>query len=1365
MSSQIGGNIPPLNSANCKKDKRCLRQISRSATAARQNSSLSTGTDHSHLRPSITLRDTGLIPISTSPIHFKRSASKGIKRFGEHVNRQPRKKGNLNGSTVSPHHSVLVSFDVPFGLDKAKPINRHVIDTEACNEQDSSIPLDVHNPHVTGNEEYNEQVSLTPLAVLNSHNVPQSNHQNMDPSDMWEEDHDHSYFDNMSDHCLTGHHNEDYSEVCREIDHHIDTDKDQEMDAEQPASQPNSHSLSLDEYELSGKDTIEALTKYKKLTLTKSRFLGYLLTLGHIPLTAKQYQCISSTLNLFSPATQLPTYKTIRTTITQFLLDNIYPKSSIFKVKNNGREDLVKIQNVSSDIPRGNLISPEDCICLVLPSEWAKIDLSTPYLYYRLYPQNPRANDHILDIETVPVVRDRFYGFGNQTWLWALYNDVLNPAPIGTPITLVTSKPNKKDMKSRELFPWFEPRKQDQYSSPRFKISGFVGPMWMVGGNATASRMVSGNATASHQNSIGYKECTYFEKLIVDCLRDASHNGDTTEIPKRGPALPSKDRGRKQSSLFTLNDNKFSVSPGDICVLIRPLKRERCDVACLFVGSFIRSGSGFPCEKIIWVKEDSFRTNNFFNMYNAICCLTVNSIPQISSSFDLQEKTTHNTANNGRLLDGNPFHVYRFALYTDGFKKNKSIADSQSVTGCYLMPVGLPLSSQKSSTSVRVLTIIPPKANLNIVLDKILDDVLEGTTRGIQGTLPNGTRTTIFLDMVALLADYVVFPTICDLKGHSATSFCTTCNIQKHKDLTSSQCMYTTSVHSRRLGHIRLDSRNTEIRKTPLSQAMQRRLGVRSSNHGEAMTLPMVRFAFLLSQNHNIPLTCSGTPVVSTFFDSNQHVPPVPDHCVSGVIKNLLEVWFSYIATDKERSSCEIKIIRSIIDNGLPKVSNLLKWDNKKSFASMENISMTSLFTVLFVSSNIFQTDPEYIDNPLTPLFGHLNSLVSTMYCIPYTDTSSPSSQNSTLQEYYRKVQSTGTLYVEACEVFHQKHGSIAAPLDKPNIHRLLEICFHTIPHYGHALHVSELVLEMAHRTFKNWIEKNRNNQAHISAVERSLSKDRLNRIHILLHDAFSNSRTSHESRICLRSLFLGHKMSLLRTSSPEHMEFVKDVDDTLSSFLKNPYQTQLAGGPETEFFQVYGTRVWKAGHTIHNSKLPNHSTKLIDTLRLYKQRLTPPSSTNIRIVKNASLVYESRSSSSHLFSKTFGHHTISNSSPIYTHLESPLLASKILHPSRKSNTTTKFFFVVDLLLAVDAQVWALVYLLDLNNRAHSVKNQTPYLLSLDTHVRRAGIFHECSETCVADASKRKWVHHKTLLDGGRYRLISKEEGYPPRMG
>ena len=437
----------------------------------------------------------------------------------------------------------------------------------------------------------------------------------------------------------------------------------------------------------------------------------------------------------------------------------------------------------------------------------------------------------------------------------------------------------------------------------------------------------------------------------------------------------------------------------------------------------------------------------------------------------------------------------------------------------------------------------------------------------------------------------------------------------------------------------------------------------------------MVRYSHELRSNTPIPMTSLGTAVIHPFFDSNLNVPPVPDHCVTGVIKNLLVCWFLHFETDKERASCEIKILHSLSQNGLPGTSNVLKWDKHGKFVSVENISMTSLYTILFVASNVLQNDPAYYTNPLTNLFVQLDKVVSTMFFFPLETDSDETSQQTTLDNYYGKLQDDAQLYIRNCAEFHRLNPRLSSPLDKPNIHRLLELCYHTFPHYGHEFHVSELVLEMAHRNFKTWIEKNRNSLSHLSAVERSLCEDRLNRIYILLHDAFTDSYSSQHSKVCLRKLFLGDKASFLDSSNPRDAVFLEDVDETLRSFLQQPFQKQLLGGSDTEFFDVHGKRVWKAVHNISENTISSELQLEIDQLSKNIQHSSTTFSTSSpRLVRTASLVYESTITQPHLSSKTYSHHTIFSSTAIVANITDSQLDSSIIFPSYKSIQTRPFF-------------------------------------------------------------------------------------------
>lgn len=62
--------------------------------------------------------------------------------------------------------------------------------------------------------------------------------------------------------------------------------------------------------------------------------------------------------------------------------------------------------------------------------------------------------------------------------------------------------------------------------------------------------------------------------------------------------------------------------------------------------------------------------------------------------------------------------------------------------------------------------------------------------------------------------------------------------------------------------------------------------------------------------------------------------------------------------------------------------------------------------------------------------------------------------------------------------------------LDKPNMHRLLELCFPFVPNFGHARKCSELILKLVHRTFMDWLVCKMHPDFHLTAIAREYDKD-----------------------------------------------------------------------------------------------------------------------------------------------------------------------------------------------------------------------------------------------------------------------------------
>lgn len=76
---------------------------------------------------------------------------------------------------------------------------------------------------------------------------------------------------------------------------------------------------------------------------------------------------------------------------------------------------------------------------------------------------------------------------------------------------------------------------------------------------------------------------------------------------------------------------------------------------------------------------------------------------------------------------------------------------------------------------------------------------------------------------------------------------------------------------------------------------------------------------------------------------------------------------------------------------------------------------------------------------------------------------------------------------------------SCARRIEKPNIHRLLELVYHTVPQSHHAKFVAEMVLDSFHQQFKSTLTRNSSKIAHVSAMYMCLSNDWFTRLSEIL--------------------------------------------------------------------------------------------------------------------------------------------------------------------------------------------------------------------------------------------------------------------------
>ena len=175
------------------------------------------------------------------------------------------------------------------------------------------------------------------------------------------------------------------------------------------------------------------------------------------------------------------------------------------------------------------------------------------------------------------------------------------------------------------------------------------------------------------------------------------------------------------------------------------------------------------------------------------------------------------------------------------------------------MPGGIPHYARTSSASARVLTLGGYKQNVNDTLSLIIDDIVQGTIRGIDGIDPNGSNVRIFLDAFALIGDYPAVTAGSDVSGHTSDSFCSFCGITRRKGGKSSQILYSSTLHSKRSSLMRFDERMRAIRSENPKPVIRKHLGTSCSNEKQASSLLSINLANALTKNrYNVSLTNTG---------------------------------------------------------------------------------------------------------------------------------------------------------------------------------------------------------------------------------------------------------------------------------------------------------------------------------------------------------------------------------------------------------------------------------------------------------------------------------------------------------------------------
>ena len=489
----------------------------------------------------------------------------------------------------------------------------------------------------------------------------------------------------------------------------------------------------------------------------------------------------------------------------------------------------------------------------------------------------------------------------------------------------------------------------------------------------------------------------------------------------------------------------------------------------------------------------------------------------------------------GLLPSGERYFAYRIALYHDGFVYTEG--RQASAEGLYMVCLNLPRHRRRCPSAVRVLSLAPPGTNISSVYDFVLNDILDAARHGFDAVTAEGEKVRVFLDLVCVLTDTPAGNDILDVLGHTANAPCHLCRFRRQ---TRSEVLsrYTgTGTSSGTLAAKRHWLVHRAVRVCA-SDADLNELGMRTA--GKA--LPLHRYAEklqALALGGLLPVSSLGGPIVARQFDPYRAVVVAPDHLLCGVFRDSLNAAIAILPSPHHREMLDTVMLCLLEECGLGGTEGELV--NAKE-ACLHSMSMTSMYATTVVAEHALRTTVALqarddgdgvscIPSYCVEAFRVVQSAADLVYLfqVPLEETrrdmcaedhetafralvhthlsrvaalcrpaegSRRSASGGQLRKRARSNSGRsaragsevgdGASWRSASAASAGNEGGHASTvaakarksLDKPNLHRLLELSSAYMPSMGHGSFLSELMFEAAHQALKRALE--RANKAHL---------------------------------------------------------------------------------------------------------------------------------------------------------------------------------------------------------------------------------------------------------------------------------------------
>ena len=468
----------------------------------------------------------------------------------------------------------------------------------------------------------------------------------------------------------------------------------------------------------------------------------------------------------------------------------------------------------------------------------------------------------------------------------------------------------------------------------------------------------------------------------------------------------------------------------------------------------------------------------------------------------------------GNLKDGRRYTIYRFLLYADGF--TPQLGKKGSMGGCYMLPLGMLPDRRSAVGAVRKIGLAPPGVSTNEILMVISDDIVKGAVEGFVTKDSQGKQVVAFLDCVGFIADYPAMSEALDVLGHNSNVPCHLCAFSRYDKSGSGHSAYgyTTAIQSSHPSFCRLAERSHALRTAKISDSDLRAMGFQESAvytskvnalHGLSTDLSSIRM--------KIPRTEHDIPVVPGVFEPYRSCIIAPDHLFLGLSHDVINCFLKHASVRVRKRTHEIAK-RLLRENQLFFQNELFNSEKME----VNSMSITGMYALLFVMPTASNTalfleggdgsDVELV-RKCTNLLEHFQRLVSRTQFFPDLAVDGRDSVDDFNREggnnHLHLLKRMAEDYIRKLSSLCRDSEKARKCLDKPNVHRLLEFFHFTLPAFGSARLVQELVLERAHQELKRAYVRSNFHNAQLQCMEHAIANDWAARLGIELEDVSLN--------------------------------------------------------------------------------------------------------------------------------------------------------------------------------------------------------------------------------------------------------------------